>query len=195
MIGYLRGRLAVKTPPHVALEVAGIGYELDMPLLSAARLPEVGSEVVLVTHHLVREDGIFLYGFLDEEERVLFRHLLRVSGVGPRVALAILSTFPVGDFVSIIHREDPTLLVRVPGVGKKTAERLVLELRDRLRDWYPGGPGVPPPVSAREEALTGLLALGYRREEAERLLARLEGDFSSTELIRAALKLSLGQVP
>ncbi len=195
MIGYLRGRLALKAPPRVALEVAGVGYELDMPLLSAARLPDVGQDVVVVTHYLVREDGAFLYGFLDEEERVLFRHLLRVSGVGPRVALAILSTFPVDDFVTTIRREDPALLVRVPGIGRKTAERLILELKDRLRDWHPGARGGAASVSARDEALTGLLALGYRREEAERLIARLEGELTATDLIRAALKLSLGQKP
>jgi Holliday junction DNA helicase RuvA len=191
MIGSLRGRIVHKVPPRIVVEVAGVGYEVEMPLLSALRLPPVGSDAFLIIHDLVRDEGTLLYGFVDEEERVLFRLLLRVNGIGPKVALAILSTLPVGEFVRLIRDRDAALLTRVPGVGKKTAERLVLELKDRVQDLAPAAH--PAETGAgRDEAASALIALGYRREEADRLLARLDPALPATELIRESLKLALG---
>ncbi|MHB1543720.1 MAG: Holliday junction branch migration protein RuvA [Gammaproteobacteria bacterium] len=191
MIGSLRGRIVLKAPPRVVLEVSGVGYEIEMPLLSVTRLPPVGAETFLIIHDVVREEGTLLYGFIDETERVLFRQLLRVNGIGPKVALAILSSLPVSDFVRIIRDRDATLLTRVPGVGKKTAERLVLELKDRIQDFAASG-GPAEAASSRDQAVSGLIALGYRREEADRLLARLDPALPATDLIREALKLAFG---
>ena len=189
MIGSLRGRVVFKAPPRVVLEVSGVGYEIEMPLLSTAHLPPIGVEAFLVIHDLVREEGTLLFGFIDESERILFRLLLRVNGIGPKVALAILSTLPVAEFVRLIRDRDADLLTRVPGVGKKTAERLVLELKDRIQDLTVSTPG----GSGRDQAVAGLMALGYRREEADRLLARLDPGLPTTELIRESLKLALGR--
>lgn len=190
MIGSLRGRIVLKAPPRVVLEVSGVGYEIEMPLLSVSRLPPVGAEAFLIIHDVVREEATWLYGFIDETERDLFRLLLRVNGIGPRVALAVLSSLAVPEFVRIIRERDAALLTRVPGIGKKTAERLVLELKDRIQDFAVVDAARPAP--AREEAVAGLMALGYRREEVERLLARLDPALPATDLIRESLKIALG---
>ncbi|EQD59262.1 Bacterial DNA recombination protein RuvA [mine drainage metagenome] len=190
MIGSLRGRIVSKAPPRVILEVSGVGYEIEMPLLSVTRLPPVGSETFLIIHDVVREEGTLLYGFIDETERVLFRLLLRVNGIGPKAALAVLSSLSVPEFVRIIRDRDAALLTRVPGIGKKTAERLVLELKDRIQDF--SASDLAQPVSSRDQAVAGLIALGYRREEADRLLARLDPALPATDLIRESLKLAFG---
>jgi len=191
MIGSLRGRIASKSPPQLTVEVGGLGYELEAPMSTFFHLPAVGEEVRLLTHLVVREDAHVLYGFATEEERRLFRSLIKVSGVGPKIALALLSGISVSAFADCIVREDITALTRVPGVGRKTAERLIVEMRDRLG--APEAPaGMPAPeggASAQNEAYGALVALGYRPAEATRLLkAAGPGTHSTEELIRRALQ-------
>jgi Holliday junction DNA helicase RuvA len=190
MIGSLTGVLASKQPPWLMLEVAGVGYELEAPMSTFYELPEVGSRLTLVTHLVVREDAHLLYGFMSETERRLFRELLKVSGVGPRIALGVLSGMSVRGFYQAIRHKDLVNLVRIPGVGRKTAERLVLEMTDRLPEDEAGletfsGRGAP----AASEAESALLALGYRPAEVTRMLSRLDTASLSTEaLIREALR-------
>ena len=195
MIGSLRGRLASKTPPQLTVDVGGIGYELEAPLSTFFRLPAVGEEVRLLTHLVVREDAHVLYAFASEDERRLFRSLIKVSGVGPKIALALLSGISVSAFAECVQREDIGALTRVPGVGRKTAERLIVEMRDRLSpvmvaaDADGGGAAVASAVSAESEAYDALVALGYRPAEATRLLkAVAPGTHSTEELIRRALQ-------
>ena len=196
MIGSLRGRLAAKSPPQLLLEVGGVGYELEAPMSTFYDLPAVGAEVRLLTHLVVREDAHALYGFAREDERRLFRMLLKVSGVGPKIALAILSGSSVEAFAGCVAARDVTTLTRIPGVGKKTAERLVVELRDRLAAEDSGlGVGVEVSGGARAEALAALVALGYRPAEATRLIETAAGADdaagagpSTEDLIRRALQ-------
>ncbi len=193
MIGRLRGEIVYKRPPWLMLEVHGVGYELEAPLSTFFDLPTEGGEVTLLTHLGVRDDAQVLYGFLREAERSLFRTLLRVNGVGARMALAILSGMDAGEFAQCIHAGDSARLTRLPGIGKKTAERLIVELRDRveapaLTDAAPGG---ALPAAADTEAVSALVALGYRPAEAERMVrAVATPGLSSESLIRAALKAS-----
>ena len=135
MIGSLRGVLVAKQPPEILVDVGGIGYELQVPMTTLFQLPALGQEVALVTHFAVREDAQVLYGFIDARDRELFRNLVRVSGVGPKLALAILSGMDADSFVRCVQRDDTASLVALPGVGRKTAERLLVEMRDRLKDW------------------------------------------------------------
>ncbi len=190
MIGFLHGRIASKQPPQLTVDVAGVGYELEAPMSTFFQLPPVGAQVHLLTHLVVREDAHILYGFGSEDERRLFRSLIKVSGVGPKIALALLSGMSVADFNQSVHAQDVSSLTRVPGIGRKTAERLVVELRDRL---------IAPSLATGTEALGGanpaneaydaLVALGYRPTEATRLLkAAGPGTQSTEELIRRALK-------
>jgi Holliday junction DNA helicase RuvA len=191
MIGSLRGRIASKTPPQLTVEVGGLGYELEAPLSTFFHLPPVGAEVQLLTHLVVREDAHVLYGFGSEEERRLFRSLIKVSGVGPRIALALLSGISVSAFTQCVLNEDIGALTRIPGVGRKTAERLIVEMRDRLAPPAPaaGATAVPAASSAEGEAYGALVALGYRPVEATRLLkAAGPGTHSTEELIRRALQ-------
>ena len=192
MIGSLRGRIASKTPPQLTVEVGGLGYELEAPLSTFFHLPAVGEEVRLLTHLVVREDAHVLYAFGTEDERRLFRSLIKVSGVGPKIALALLSGISVTAFAACVQRGDSAALTRVPGVGRKTAERLIVEMRDRLAP--PELPGVAAAAaaagtSAQSEAYGALVALGYRPAEATRLLkAAGPGTHSTEELIRRALQ-------
>jgi holliday junction DNA helicase RuvA len=191
MIGSLRGRIASKLPPQLTVEVGGLGYELEAPMSTFFGLPAVGEEVRLLTHLVVREDAHVLYGFATEEERRLFRSLIRVSGVGPKIALALLSGLSVSAFAECVVREDVGALTRVPGVGRKTAERLIVEMRDRLAVPESGAGSAPRsvPASAESEAYDALVALGYRPAEAARLLkAVAPGTHSTEELIRRALQ-------
>ena len=193
MIGFLRGVLAAKHPPVLLLDVAGVGYEIEAPMSTFYELPEVGETVRLVTHLAVREDAHILYGFATEAERSLFRGLIKVSGVGPRIALAILSGISVEGFARCVRTEDSASLVKVPGIGKKTAERLIVEMRDRLgggeRLAGPAGEAVPGPAAAEDEAYGALVALGYRPPEAVKMLAKVStGGLTSEEIIRAALQ-------
>src|SRR5258708_1281563 len=191
MIGSLRGRIASKTPPQLTVEVGGLGYELEAPLSTFFDLPPVGAEVQLLTHLVVREDAHALYGFATEEERRLFRSLIKVSGVGPRIALALLSGISVSAFAQCGLNEDIGALTRIPGVGLKTAERLIVEMRDRLAPPAPaaGATAAPPGARAEGEAYGALVALGYRPAEAARLLKAVgPGTHSTEELIRRALQ-------
>jgi Holliday junction DNA helicase RuvA len=191
MIGSLRGRIASKTPPQLTVEVGGLGYELEAPMSTFFHLPAVGEEVRLLTHLVVREDAHVLYGFASEEERRLFRSLIKVSGVGPKIALALLSGISVAAFADCIQREDIAALTRVPGVGRKTAERLIVEMRDRLAAAGAAGPASTTAAGAtpESEAYDALVALGYRPAEATRLLKAVgPGTHSTEDLIRRALQ-------
>ncbi len=190
MIGSLRGQLTFKQAPVIVVECHGVGYDVETPLSTFFALPPAGTNVFLYTHLLVREDAQILYGFASEAERALFRNVLRVRGVGARIGLAILSAMSVSDFRRCIEHEDTTSLARIPGIGKKTAERLVVEMRDRL-DKVPGGKHarVSVEAGAKAEATDALIALGYKPSEVNRLLAKLDIDGKSAEdIIRLALR-------
>jgi holliday junction DNA helicase RuvA len=196
MIGFLRGRLAAKHPPQIIIDVAGVGYEVEAPLSTFSGLPATGTEISLFTHLVVREDAHILFAFGTEAERRLFRELLKVSNVGPKLALALLSGMSVQSFLMCIEAQDPDILVRIPGVGRKTAERLLIEMRDRLKHFgevggaaaTPGG--LPQTTGAvQAEAFSALLALGYKPAEVTRLLKTLDPSVQTTEgLIRGALQ-------
>lgn len=192
MIGRIRGILADKRAPEVLVDCGGVGYELLVPMTTLYQLPAIGAEVTLLTHFVVREDAQQLYGFIDESTRTLFRDLIRVNGVGPKLALTVLSGVDVDEFASLVLAGDSAALVKLPGVGKKTAERLVIEMRDRLKDYQPAGPGVaraPAPADAGGEAEEALIALGYKPQEAARALAAIDTEGRSVEdLIRQSLK-------
>ena len=187
MIGSLAGVIAEKEPPRLLVESHGVGYEVDVPMSTYLTLPPVGSNVRLRIHHVLREDASLLYGFATAEERELFRALLKVNGVGPKVALAILSGVSASDFRLAIAAEDAAALTRIPGVGRKTADRLLVEMRDHFRD-APLAGGAARALPPREEALQALLALGYKAQEAQKMLEKAASEGASTEdLIRGAL--------
>jgi Holliday junction DNA helicase RuvA len=191
MIGSLRGRIASKSPPQLTLEVGGVGYEMEAPMSTFFHLPSIGQDVHLLTHLVVREDAHLLYAFATEDERRLFRGLLKVSGIGPKIALALLSGISVDAFVLCVKNQDVDALVRVPGIGRKTAERLLIEMRDRLAVTPPGQTtsATAVPASPEAEAYGALVALGYRPAEATRLLKGVgPGTHSTEELIRRALQ-------
>lgn len=203
MIGRLRGILEEKTPPFVLVDVGGVGYEVQLPMSCFYQLPELGQSVSLVTHFVVREDAQLLYGFHDKSARTMFRELIKVNGIGPKVALAILSGLNSQQLVDVVARDDLTGLTKIPGVGKKTAERLLVELKDRLKNWQPDPATVltenpsdetPPPLefgvtSPVEEACEALIALGYKPQLAEKVVKQLYQSGQSSEvLIREALK-------
>ncbi len=198
MIGFLRGILIQKHPPALLVDVGGVGYELEAPMSTFYSLPGVGEEVRLHTHLVVREDAHLLYGFASESERRLFRDLLRVSGVGPKIGLALLSGMTVDAFLLCVEAEDVESLVRVPGIGRKTAERLVIEMRDRIRTLgempatgaaLPGGAAGPA-----AEAYAAMVSLGYRPAEVAKLLKKVTTEGSATEdIIREALKLAVSK--
>jgi len=194
VIGRLRGVLVAKAPPWVMLEAAGVGYELEVPMSTLYDLPEPGREVILFVHYAHKEDTVALYGFLRESERMQFRNLLRVSGVGAKIALAVLSGTSVDEFARLVQGGDIAALTRVPGIGKKTAERIVVELRDRVA--APQMPALGGTAGARDaagEALTALQQLGYKPAEAQRLIRDTQSPGDSAEaLIRKALKAALG---
>jgi holliday junction DNA helicase RuvA len=190
VIGSLTGTLAAKQPPWLMLDVGGVGYELEAPMSTFYELPAVGAKLTLITHLVVREDAQLLYGFLSDAERVLFRELLKVSNIGPRIGLAVLSSMSVKGFQQCIQRRDLASLVRIPGVGRKTAERLIVEMTDRLPEgWLDGSDLSAPPAQAASEAESALLALGYRPNEVQRMLGSLDASGLSTEaLIKEALR-------
>lgn len=199
MIGRLRGKIIFKQPPRLMLDVQGVGYEVDATMSTFYQLPEVGAEVVLHTHLIVREDAHLLFGFVSEAERSLFRHLIKVSGIGARTALVILSGMSADQFARCIHEGDVTSLVRLPGVGKKTAERLVIELRDRL-DIDASAPHVMPttklsaPVRPIDDAQSALIALGYKPAEASRMVQGIDSKAMDAEnIIRLCLQNAVKQ--
>lgn len=198
MIGLLRGTILDKQPPHLLLEVQGVGYELEAPMTTFCDLPATGGVVTLYTHLAVREDAHLLYGFAKITDRDLFRYLLRVNGVGARLALTILSGMDAGAFAGCIQAGDTAALVRLPGVGRKTAERLVIEMRDRLDSLagisltQPGGAAARAPASPLEDAVTALIGLGYKPQEASRMVRAIDtAELSSEEIIRTALQASV----
>lgn len=197
MIGRIRGSLIEKRAPEILVECAGVGYEVLVPMTTLYQLPDLGAEVTLLTHFVVREDAQQLYGFIDAQTRSLFRDLIKVNGVGPKLALTVLSGVDVGEFVALVLAADSASLVKLPGVGKKTAERLVIEMRDRLKDYQPAHAGTAPTarkVDAGSEAEEALIALGYKPQEATRAIAAVAGDdLSVEELIRQALKTMISK--
>jgi holliday junction DNA helicase RuvA len=188
MIGRLTGIVAEKAPPHVLLDVQGVGYEVDVPMSTFYNLPALGERVTLLTHFVVREDAQLLYGFGSAEERATFRELLKISGVGPRTALAILSGLSVADLAGAVSRQEGGRLQKVPGIGKKTAERLLLELKGKLGPdlGAPAGTGVAS--DAQADIVQALMALGYGEKDAAAALKKLPADIGVSEGIKQALK-------
>jgi Holliday junction DNA helicase RuvA len=186
MLGRLTGVLAEKSPPQLLIDVNGVGYEVDVPMSSFYNLPALGERVTLLTHFIVREDAQVLYGFLTHDERATFRQLVKISGVGPRTALAILSGLSVTELAQAVSLQESGRLVKVPGIGKKTAERLLLELKGKLGDAI----SAPTTVAAGAQAdiLQALLALGYSDREAALALKNLPPDVSVSDGIKLALK-------
>ena len=194
MIGRLRGLLAYKAPPWLMIDVNGVGYELEAPMSTFYDLPDVGREVVLYTHYAQKEDSVSLYGFLREGERRLFRDVQKVTGIGAKIALAVLSGVSVDEFARLIQTGDITALTRIPGIGKKTAERMVVELRDRAAGFSGGGAPIAGQLAADpvSEATVALQQLGYKPAEAAKMArdAAAEGDDVAT-VIRKALQSAL----
>lgn len=202
MIGRLRGNLLEKTAPEILIECAGIGYEVTLPMTSIYALPEINQEAIVYCHFVVREDAQLLYGFTNKIERKLFRLLIKVNGVGPKLALAILSGMSADQFVSCVIHDDLSTIVKIPGVGKKTAERLLIEMRDRLKDWQTDSATaldqmVPLGISAENsfassakgDAINALVSLGYSQSQADKAVkAVYSAAKSSEDLIRDALK-------
>ena len=198
MIGQIRGKLIEKNPPDILMEVGGITYELQIPMSTLYRLPGLGRDLLLHTHFVVREDAQLLYGFYDKEDKAMFRALIRVNGVGPKLALGILSSMDVNEFVRTVRNNDVTTMVNLPGIGKKTAERLIIEMRDRLSEWETSAlsptsasPGVAE-AGIKKDAETALIGLGYKSPQATRAIAQVLKDnpeiSDNEELIRLSLK-------
>jgi len=197
MIGRLTGILLEKQPPQILLDVGGVGYEVEAPMSTFYRLPALGEKTTLHTHLVVREDAQLLYAFAEKRDCTLFRELIRLNGVGPKLALALMSGLEVDELIAAVQAQDTSALVRVPGVGKKTAERLLVELKDKFKAWE-SLPGAAVPlasgpaaggVSHTADAVSALIALGYKPQEASRAVSAIkEEGLSSEELIRRALK-------
>ncbi len=203
MIGFLRGKLLDKQPPFVILDVNGVGYELEVPMSTLFQLPETGKELELHTHLVVREDAQLLYGFYTKQDKRMFRELIRLNGVGPKLALALMSGMSADELVACVQAEDTARLMKVPGVGKKTAERLLVELKGRFKDWdVPATDiglsaietdAVVTGSRAEQDALSALVSLGFKPAEASRAVRTIYAeDLRSEELIRLALR-GLGQ--
>ena len=188
MIGRIQGKLIESNPPRILVDVHGVGYEIDVPMSTFYSLPNLGSEVTLLTHMIVREDAQLLYGFLTAEERETFRILLKVSGIGARTALAVLSGLSVADLVNAVALQDAAILTRVPGIGKKTAERLILELKDKLTGALPNATGLTAMNSVTSDIINALIGLGYTDREARAAVKKLPDDVSVSDGIRMALQ-------
>lgn len=200
MIGRLQGTLLEKSPPHLLIDVGGVAYEVSAPMFTFYRLPDIGEQTTLYTHLVVREDAQLLFGFFQAHERALFRSLIKVSAVGPKLALSILSGIEPQHFVDCVMQNDTDSLVRIPGIGKKTAERLVIEMRDRLNDWQVTETTLTAPISAenttntaKQEAISALIALGYKPNEAKKAVSLVKDACESSEaFIRSALRNMMG---
>ena len=205
MIGQIRGTLIARQAPEILVDVGGIGYEIQVPMTTLYRLPELGQPVTLLTHFVVREDAQQLFGFAESADRRLFRELIKVSGVGPRLALTLLSGMDAADFARCLQRDDVAALVALPGVGRKTAERLLVEMRDKAGDWLDElspesaaqaetGKAGAQSHDQRAEAEQALVALGYKLTEAAKLIAAADAppETPSEELIRLALRIAGG---
>lgn len=204
MIGRLRGIILEKQPPLVLLETAGVGYEVYMPMTCFYELPEAGQEATVFTHFVVREDAQLLYGFNNKQERTLFKELIKTNGVGPKLALAILSGMSAQQFVEAVEHEALAALVKLPGIGKKTAERLIVEMKDRFKGLHgdlftpaadqmlSSSPATATSDDAQQEAVAALVALGYKPQEASRMVSRIASPEANSEtLIREALRAAL----
>lgn len=212
MIGRLSGTLAEKSPPEILIECAGVGYEVTMPMTSIYALPELNEQAIVYTHFVVREDAQLLYGFANKTERKLFRLLIKVNGVGPKLALAVLSAMSADQFVSCVGHDDVSGIVKIPGVGKKTAERLLIEMRDRLKDWQmttltPATDAMPVQLntgqtlghafndsfrSNKGDAINALISLGYKQVQADKAVKLVYNEgMSSEDIIRLSLKSML----
>ena len=196
MIGRIAGTLLEKNPPQILVDVGGIGYEVDVPMSTFYNLPNIGEQVALVTHLVIREDAHLLFGFLTESERALFRQLLKISGIGARIALAVLSGLSVAELAQAVALQETGRIVKIPGIGKKTAERLLLELKGKLpvasmgaAKVSPGGTASPVVPDALGDILNALLALGYNEREALGAMKSLPPDVGVSDGIRHALKL------
>jgi len=198
VIGQIRGKLIEKNPPEILMEVGGITYELQIPMSTLYQLPELGRDLLLHTHFVVREDAQLLYGFYDKGDKAMFRALIRVNGVGPKLALGILSGMDVNEFVRTVRNNDVTTMANLPGIGNKTAERLIIEMRDRLSEWDTSGSS-PTGASLglaeagiKKDAETALIGLGYKPPQATRAISQVLKDnpeiSDNEELIRLSLK-------
>lgn len=205
MIGRIRGTLIEKTPPFIIIETsAGVGYEIQVPMTTFYQLPDEGAEAIVATHLSISENLHALYGFISNKDKTLFRELIKVNGVGPKLALAILSGMEADEFVMTVHDGNVDRLVKLPGVGKKTAERLLVEMSDRLKDWSVSGlpssgdteaptTNAPRAGGVTQEAVSALVALGYKPQQASKAVAQVDGDgLKSEELIRLALRQLAG---
>lgn len=200
MIGYLRGLLLDKQPPFITLDVNGVGYELEVPMSTLCQLPGLNEKLELHTHLVVREDAQLLYGFYTKRDRLMFRELIRLNGVGPKLALALMSGMSADELISCVHNEDIASLMKIPGVGKKTAERLLVELKGRFQDWdtdissssaASDNSTTGTSTNAEQDALAALISLGYKPAEASRSIRSVyAAGLSSQELIRLALQAS-----
>ena len=188
MIGRIQGKLIESNPPRILVDVHGVGYEIDVPMSTFYSLPNLGSEVTLLTHMIVREDAQLLYGFLTAEERETFRILLKVSGIGARTALAVLSGLSVPDLVNAVALQDAAILTRVPGIGKKTAPRPILALKDKLTGALPSATGLTAMNSVTSDIINALIGLGYTDREARAAVKKLPDDVSVSDGIRMALQ-------
>ena len=196
MIGRISGVLVDKKPPEIQIDVAGICYEVQVPMSTLYQLPELGKEITLHTHFVVREDAQLLYGFFEEKDKLMFRSLIKINGVGPKMALGILSSMEANEFVRAVRSDDINAMVKMPGIGKKTAERLLIEMRDRLKGWDGEECGTQVPVSAgasiTSDAETALISLGYKPQQAAHAIAAVLKTNpeiqASEELIRRSLK-------
>ncbi len=199
MIAWLQGELLNKQPPTILLNVNGVGYELEAPMATFYELPAVGEKTTLFVHMVVREDAQLLFAFSTEQQRELFRSLIRVNGVGPKVALAVLSTLSPQELLQCMHNDDVAALTKVPGIGKKTAQRLLVEMKDRLEKEFAdvaleANSAAGSKNNERQDAISALVSLGYKSGDASRVVRGLDADLSSEEIIRQALRTLSGNV-
>ena len=199
MIAWLRGELLKKQAPTILLNVNGVGYEMEAPMSTFYELPNVGEDATLFVHMVVREDAQLLFAFNTEQQRELFRSLIRVNGVGPKVALAVLSTLSAQELLQCMHSDDLATLTKVPGIGKKTAQRLLVEMKDRLEKEFAdvaleAGSLGESRSNDRQDAISALVSLGYKNSDASRVVRGLDADLSSEEIIRQALRTLSGRV-
>lgn len=188
MIGSIRGRLLEKNPPQILVETNGVGYEIDVPMSTLYNLPDIGAEVFLYTHYVVREDAELRFGFSTKAERSLFRLLIRISGIGPKIALSILSGISASILAQAVSQAEPGLLTRIPGVGKKTAERIVLELKGKIDTVVDSADSQTPTSGAKADIISALVSLGYSEREALQAVKGLAADVTVNDGIREALK-------
>lgn len=188
MIGRIKGKLLDKSPPIILVDCQGVGYELEVPMTTFYELPEIGNDVTLLTHFIVREDAQLLFGFGSEQERKIFKQLIKVNGIGPKVALSILSGISLNELMKAINHSESDLLVKIPGIGKKTADRLVLELKDKFKD-IPSSSSTSEMPSQLDDIQNALIGLGYSQKDATTIVRELPDEISVNDGIRQALKM------